>query len=67
MVLTQERRRRPVVLILGAGVGQRSTQGIHSDVRTVIGRGKQALDGEHERTSRAYEEHLEGFGDVNGT
>ena len=67
MVRAQEGRRRPGLLVLGASVGQIAVQSIDGDVRVLLLRWDQALDSEHQGTSRTDKENLHVLGDVDGT
>ena len=67
MVLAQEGRRRPRLLILCASVGKSAMQSIDRDVRVLFLRREQALDSKDQGTSRTDEEDLHVLRDVNST
>ena len=67
MVLTEERRRRPRLLILLTGIAQGAVQGVDGDVRVLLLRWKKRLDGEDQGTGGADEENLHVLSHVDGT
>ena len=67
MVLAQEGRRRPRLLILCASIGKSAMQSIDRDVRVLFLRREQALDSKDQGTSRTDEEDLHVLRDVNST